>query len=176
VTSGARKRIVTRGAAETRALGQALAAVARPGDVVSLIGDLGAGKTVLAKGFGAGLGIADTITSPTFVLMAEYRGRLPLFHVDLYRLAGVSEALAGGLVDERQIEGVTLIEWAERLADALPDERLEVFIEGGGDEPRTITLVAGAGFERYLEAADHSLAGNAAGNVAGNVAAAEASR
>ncbi len=145
--------MVTRDAAATRALAGALAAVARPGDLISLIGDLGAGKTQFAKGFGAGLGITDTIVSPSFVLMAEYRGRLPLFHVDLYRLAGAAEALAGGLVDERQAEGVTLVEWAERLADALPAERLDVLIDGAGDDPRRITIRPGhAGYARYLEA------------------------
>ena len=114
------RTVVTHDAAGTRALATALAAAARPGDLISLIGDLGAGKTQFAKGFGAGLGITDTIVSPSFVLMAEYRGRLPLFHIDLYRLADAAEALAGGLIDERQAEGVTLIEWAERLADAMP--------------------------------------------------------
>ena len=72
----------------TRALAARLAAVARPGDLICLWGELGAGKTQFAKGFGAGLGVSDTINSPTFVLMTEYPGRLPLFHIDLYRLAG----------------------------------------------------------------------------------------
>jgi tRNA threonylcarbamoyladenosine biosynthesis protein TsaE len=148
------RTIETREAGETRALGAALSGVARPGDLICLIGDLGAGKTQLAKGFGAGLGVTDTIVSPSFVLMAEYRGRLPLFHIDLYRLAGAAEALAGGLIDERQGEGVTLIEWAERLAEALPDDRLEVMIDGTGDDPRQITVRAeGSGYGRYVEAA-----------------------
>jgi tRNA threonylcarbamoyladenosine biosynthesis protein TsaE len=145
--------VVTRDAASTRALAAGLAEAARPGDLISLVGDLGAGKTQFAKGFGAGLGITDTIVSPSFVLMAEYRGRLPLFHVDLYRLADAAEALAGGLIDDRQVEGVTLVEWAERLADALPDERLDVLIDGAGDEPRRITLRPGdSNYIRYLEA------------------------
>ena len=144
---------MTRDAAGTRALGAALAAVARAGDLISLVGDLGAGKTQFAKGFGAGLGITDTIVSPSFVLMAEYRGRLPLFHVDLYRLADAAEALAGGLIDDRQADGVTLVEWAERLADALPAERLDVLIDGAGDDPRRIVLRPGnAAYARYLEA------------------------
>ena len=144
---------MTRHPAATRALAAALAAAARPGDLISLIGELGAGKTQFAKGFGAGLGITDTIVSPSFVLMAEYRGRLPLFHVDLYRLADAAEALAGGLIDDRQAEGVTLIEWAERFADAMPVDRLEVLIEGTGDDPRRIVLRAiRAGYGRYLAA------------------------
>jgi tRNA threonylcarbamoyladenosine biosynthesis protein TsaE len=144
--------VVTRDAAETRALGAALASAARPGDMISLVGDLGAGKTQFAKGFGAGLGITDTIVSPSFVLMAEYRGRLPLFHVDLYRLADAAEALAGGLIDDRQAEGVTLVEWAERLAEALPDGRLDVIIDGAGDDPRQIRIQPGIdSYDRYLE-------------------------
>ena len=145
--------MVTREAAETRALGAALAQAARAGDLLSLVGELGAGKTQFAKGFGAGLGVTDTIVSPSFVLMAEYRGRLPLFHADLYRLADAADALAGGLIDERQAEGVTLIEWAERMADAMPAERLEVMIHGTGDDPRRIELRAGgAEYTRYLAA------------------------
>ena len=148
------ERVVeTRDPAGTRALAGALAAAARPGDLISLVGELGAGKTQFAKGFGLGLGVTDTIVSPSFVLMAEYRGRLPLFHIDLYRLAGAADALAGGLIDERQGEGVTLIEWAERLEDAMPSGRLDVLIEGTGDDPRRIVLRAGdAGYERYIEA------------------------
>jgi tRNA threonylcarbamoyladenosine biosynthesis protein TsaE len=112
--------VVTADAAATRALGARLAAVARAGDLVCLWGELGAGKTQFAKGFGAGLGVDGVVTSPTFILMAEYAGRLPLFHVDLYRLADAAEALAGGVVDERQAAGVTIVEWPDRLGAALP--------------------------------------------------------
>jgi tRNA threonylcarbamoyladenosine biosynthesis protein TsaE len=137
----------------TSALGRALATAARPGDVVCLWGELGAGKTYLAKAFGAGLGVTDTITSPSFILMAEYAGRLPLFHLDLYRLADASDALAGGLIDDRQAAGVTLVEWPDRLGTALPARRLDVRIDGSGDEPRTITLATGeAALGRYLDA------------------------
>ena len=146
------RRLVSRDAAATRELGARLAPAARAGDLVCLRGDLGAGKTQLAKGFGAGLGVTDTISSPSFVLMAEYAGRLPLFHVDLYRLADAADALAGGLLDERQADGVTLVEWPERMGPFLPASRLDVMIEGSGDEPRTITLRAGdPGLSRYLE-------------------------
>jgi len=146
------RRLVSGDAAATRELGARLAPAARAGDLVCLRGDLGAGKTQLAKGFGAGLGVTDTISSPSFVLMAEYAGRLPLFHVDLYRLADAADALAGGLLDERQADGVTLVEWPERMGPFLPAGRLDVMIEGSGDEPRTITLRAGdPGLSRYLE-------------------------
>jgi tRNA threonylcarbamoyladenosine biosynthesis protein TsaE len=139
--------------AATSALGRALATAARPGDLVCLWGELGAGKTHLAKAFGAALGINGTITSPSFILMAEYEGRLPLFHIDLYRLADATDVLAGGLVDDRQSAGVTLVEWPDRMGDALPLGRLDVLIEGTGEEPRQVTLRAGdAGYRRYLDA------------------------
>lgn len=139
--------------AATSRLGAALATVARAGDLVCLWGDLGAGKTHVAKAFGAALGVTDTIVSPSFVLMAEYEGRVPLFHIDPYRLVDAADALAGGLIDERQADGVTLVEWPERLGDTLPVARLDVRIDGAGDEPRTITLVAGTDdYRRYLEA------------------------
>jgi len=138
--------------AATREIGARLAQAAAAGDLVCLRGELGAGKTQLAKGFGAGLGVTDTISSPSFVLMAEYAGRLPLFHVDLYRLADAADALAGGLLDERQADGVTIVEWPERMGAILPAARLDVTIDGSGDEPRTITFQAGEpGFARYLE-------------------------
>lgn len=141
----------------TRAIAANLAVVAAPGDVLCLWGDLGTGKTVFAKGFGSGLGVRDTISSPSFVLMGEYLGRLPLFHIDLYRLASATEALDGGLLDDRQGDGVVLIEWPDRLGMALPDDRLDVRIHGGADEPRTIRLSAhGIAHRRYLAAASES--------------------
>jgi tRNA threonylcarbamoyladenosine biosynthesis protein TsaE len=153
-TSTLERRVETTDAGATRALAARLAAVARPGDLVCLVGDLGAGKTQFAKGFAVGLGIADTVSSPTFVLMTEYAGRLPMFHLDLYRLDDAADALAGGLLDERQLAGVALIEWGERLGPALPQARLDVVIDGTGDEPRQIALRAGdEGYRRYVEAA-----------------------
>ena len=146
---------------ETRAIAARLAAVAEPGDVVCLWGELGAGKTVFAKGFGAGLGVRDTISSPSFVLMGEYAGRLPLFHIDLYRLATAAEAFDGGLIDDRQAAGVVVVEWPDRLGDDVPSERLDVRIEGGADDPRQLHLEAhGASHRRYIDAA---LAGTARG-------------
>ena len=146
--------VTTSAAAETVALGQRLGALASAGDLICLWGDLGAGKTQLAKGIALGLGISDTVNSPTFVLMSEYAGRLPLFHVDLYRLADAADALAGGVVDERQTDGVTVVEWPDRMGPVLPAARLDVRIDGTGDEPRRIELVAGdPRYARYLEAA-----------------------
>jgi tRNA threonylcarbamoyladenosine biosynthesis protein TsaE len=153
-TTQLERRLESPDPASTTALGRALGGVARAGDLVCLWGELGAGKTHLAKAFGAGLGVTGTITSPSFILMAEYEGRLPLFHLDLYRLADATDVLASGLVDDRQSAGVTLIEWPDRMREALPAARLDVLFEGTGDEPRTITLRAsGPAYRRYLEAA-----------------------
>ena len=151
--NGERQVVVSADPDATIRLGETLGAVAQAGDLVCLWGELGAGKTHLAKAFGAGLGVTDTIVSPSFILMAEYEGPLRLFHMDPYRLVSAEDALAGGLIDERQAEGVTLVEWPERLGDALPVDRLDVHIGGTGDEPRTITLTAwGDRYRRYLEA------------------------
>ncbi len=146
--------IETDSPAATAALGERLADAALPGDLICLWGDLGAGKTVLAKGVGAGLGTTTVVASPSFILMSEHAGRLPLFHLDLYRLQSAQDVLDGGLLDERQADGLTLIEWPERLGDALPATRLDVRLEVAGETRRRIAIHAiGSGLERYLEAA-----------------------
>lgn len=155
-------RIRTTSAAATRALGAALAAAARPGDRLWLLGPLGAGKTQLAKGFGAGLGVTDEITSPSFTLMAEYAGRLPLFHLDLYRLAGSADAVAGGMLDEREDAGVTLIEWADRLDAALDPDHLALTLVPDGEEARVIVLDAPGRSGRYSGYLDAAVAWAAA--------------
>jgi tRNA threonylcarbamoyladenosine biosynthesis protein TsaE len=153
--------VTTSSAEETRSLGGALAAVAAAGDRIALIGPLGAGKTQLAKGFATGLGISEVVNSPSFTLMAEYVGRLPLFHLDLYRLSGSGEVLAGGLLDERQVSGVTVTEWAERLDAALDPDRLEVHILIRDDDSRAIELRASDPRQgRYLDAAARWAAGH----------------
>lgn len=158
VPTALERRFTSHDPATTRELAARLAAAALPGDLICLRGELGAGKTQFAKGFGAGLGVTETINSPSYILMAEYAGRLPLFHIDLYRLADASEALAGGLLDDRQASGVTLVEWPERMSELLPSARLDVAIEGGlsgaAVDSRTITIRAlDPTLARYLEAA-----------------------
>jgi tRNA threonylcarbamoyladenosine biosynthesis protein TsaE len=146
--------ITSRSGEDTRALGEALAGVARAGDRIALLGELGAGKTQFAKGFAVGLGVSEVVNSPSFTLMAEYEGRLPLFHLDLYRLAGAESALAGGLMDERQAEGVTLSEWAERLGGTIDQDRLEVRIGITGEDERVIEVRASSPrYARYLRQA-----------------------
>ncbi len=146
--------VKTRDAQDTRALAAALAGVAREGDRLALIGSLGAGKTQFAKGFAVGLGIDEVVNSPTFTLMAEYRGRLPLFHLDLYRLAGPDDAWASGLLDERTASGVALIEWAGRLGERLLSEALVVRLTVLPDDCRLVELLARTpGHDRYMETA-----------------------
>jgi tRNA threonylcarbamoyladenosine biosynthesis protein TsaE len=146
--------VVTRSEEQTRSLAGHVAAVARAGDRIALVGPLGAGKTQFAKGFATGLGVREVVNSPSFTLRAEYAGRLPLFHQDLYRLAGADEIVGGGLFDERQQQGVTLAEWAERLPAQMDPDRLTVRIEIVGDHERRITLLpANADHGRYLAAA-----------------------
>lgn len=160
---GSGLRIRTSSAAATRSLASWLAAVAAPGDRIALLGPLGAGKTQFAKGFATGLGIRDTVTSPSFTLMAEYQGRLTLYHQDLYRLTGAADALEGGLLDERQDTGVTLSEWADRLDAPVDTDRLEVrFVldeveatreDAGADGGRVVHLAGTPAYARYLERA-----------------------
>ncbi len=146
--------VQTTSAEQTRAFAAALAAVAEPGDRIALLGPLGAGKTQFAKGFAAGLGVRDIVNSPSFTLMSEYAGRLPLFHQDLYRLSGADDVFGGGLVDDRQTGGVTLIEWGERLPQRLDARRLTVTFEVGNDDERTITVSATHPSQgRYVRAA-----------------------
>jgi tRNA threonylcarbamoyladenosine biosynthesis protein TsaE len=146
--------VVCHSTEQTRDFAATLAGVAAAGDRIALVGPLGAGKTQFAKGFAHGLGVRDVVNSPSFTLMAEYAGRLPLFHQDLYRLTGADEALGGGLLDERQLDGVTLTEWAERLPSSIDPGRLTVRFEVIGDEERQMTVAAATPRQgRYLRAA-----------------------
>ena len=105
--------------------GKELASNLEPGDVVALIGELGAGKTTLAKAIAEGLGVTETVTSPTFVLVCEYNtGRLPFYHIDLYRLESLDEMVDIGLDEYLYGSGVTVVEWADRAFGLLPDNAL----------------------------------------------------
>ncbi len=115
---------------ETFALGKAMGEAAKAGDIYCLDGDLGAGKTVFAKGFAAGLGIAEPVTSPTFTIVREYReGRLPLYHFDAYRIADPDELCAIGYEEYFYADGVCLIEWAELIEELIPETAVHISIE-----------------------------------------------
>lgn len=132
----------TRSVAETRELAAAIAELARPGDLILLVGDLGAGKTAFAQGFGAALGITEPITSPTFTLARHYvGGRLELNHLDVYRLEQIEESFDLGLAELLDGPAVMLIEWGDTIVPALPADYLEVRLTyGDDDDARLIQL------------------------------------
>ncbi len=130
------------GEAATLALGEYLGRRAGPGDAILLEGELGAGKTVLAKGVARGLGLdPDAITSPTFTLVGEHAARLTMYHVDLYRLTGDSDFEAEGVLDVLGADGLAVVEWAERLGAARPAGALTVRLEPAGETVRRVTLI-----------------------------------
>jgi tRNA threonylcarbamoyladenosine biosynthesis protein TsaE len=126
--------------ADTAAAGERLGDRLGPGDVVALTGELGAGKTSFVQGLVRALGVTAGATSPTFVLVNEYRGRLPVHHVDVYRVDTLTELIDIGLEELMEGEGVTVIEWADRMEPLLPARTIRVHIEGVGEEPRHITV------------------------------------
>jgi tRNA threonylcarbamoyladenosine biosynthesis protein TsaE len=135
-----RQAFVTQSAEETRALGERLGAKLQPGAVVACIGELGAGKTCFLQGLARGLGVTSDVTSPTFVLVNHYRGRVPVFHLDAYRTEALTEVLELGLEEMMHGDGVTVIEWADKILPLLPADTVMVRISGLGDEPRTVVV------------------------------------
>ncbi len=126
---------------QTRDLATAGASLARRGDGIVLAGDLGAGKTAFVQGFGRGLGVPDRITSPTFTLVHVYEGRLPVHHLDVYRLEQLSEALDLGLPEMLDEGGVVLIEWGDAILPVLPHDYLDVRLTfGAGDDDRYLAF------------------------------------
>lgn len=132
--------VVSGSAEQTRAAGERLGRTLGAGAVVALIGELGAGKTCFIQGLARGLEVGAEPTSPTFVLVNEYRGRLPFYHVDAYRTESLTELLDLGLLELFGGEGVTAVEWADKLVPLLPADAIVVTIAGVGDEPREITI------------------------------------
>ena len=131
---------VTSSPEETQAFAERLGKRLTAGDVLTLEGDLGAGKTTFTKGLGVGLGVKRTINSPTFTIIKEYMGRMPFYHMDVYRLEDSDEDL--GFEEFFEGDGVTVIEWAHFIKDFLPSERLEITIEYREESERRITLHA----------------------------------
>ncbi|AVM22844.1 tRNA (adenosine(37)-N6)-threonylcarbamoyltransferase complex ATPase subunit type 1 TsaE [Bacillus pumilus] len=137
----------TKGADETKRIAAALAKLVMPGDVLTLEGDLGAGKTTFSKGFAEGLGITRIVNSPTFTIIKEYTdGRLPLFHMDVYRMEDAEEDI--GLEEYFEGEGVCLVEWAHLIGPQLPSSYLKIeMLRTEREEERHLTLTAKG--ERY---------------------------
>ena len=134
----------TASAAETVSLGRRLARVLGPNDVVGFYGDLGSGKTTMIKGVAAGLGVTEVVKSPSFVIITEYQGRVPVYHVDLYRVNSAAELEGVDLEGCIDGDGVCLIEWAERAESELPERTVRVRLELAGTG-RRIEITGSAG-------------------------------
>ena len=131
--------LATKSAEDTREVGVALGGLARAGDIVLLSGELGAGKTTLAQGFGRGVGVEEPVVSPTFTLVRTYHGRLPLIHADAYRMDHLQEVTDLDLPELLDDGGVAVVEWGDVIAPVLPADFLEVRIEfGEGDDDRNL--------------------------------------
>lgn len=142
-------KILTHTPEQTERLGEKLAQLLRPGDVIAYYGDLGAGKTAFTRGVAAGLGVQERVTSPTYTIVNEYlSGRMPLFHFDMYRLSSSEELFDIGWEDYLARGGVCAVEWSENVEDAL-EGAIRITIEKDAEDPdgRSITVEGGARFE-----------------------------
>lgn len=131
----------TRSAEETVDLGRKIGKMLSGGEIIAMQGTLAAGKTTITKGIAQSLGIRETITSPTFCLISEYAGRLPLYHMDVYRLSGGEDFINLGVEDFMYGDGVSIIEWSEKVMDELPESAITLRIEAAeGPDERRITI------------------------------------
>lgn len=159
--SGGKGIATTANESETFVLGAALGHAASPGLTVLLSGDLGAGKTVFAKGMAEGLGIDPAeVASPTFVLCREYAGRLPLYHFDLYRLSSEEDICEIGWDEYLTRQGVIVAEWPERLGSLTPEDSLVIVIAGDGDTRRVTAAAGGVVSQACLDAWRRAIGGN----------------
>jgi tRNA threonylcarbamoyladenosine biosynthesis protein TsaE len=153
----------SRAAAETQALGRRIGELCQPGDLILLEGTLGTGKTCLTQGIAWGLDSDDYAASPSFMLVRELNGRLPLYHADLYRLEDIAEIVDLGFDDYFNGGGVTVIEWAGKGREVLPEENLSVNLSYAGDDARTLEFIAhGARYQELLTALKSKLKPGAA--------------
>ncbi len=135
--------IITSGPGQTEAAGRILGSLLEPGDLVCLYGDLGAGKTHFSYGIALGLGVREQyVTSPTFTFVNEYHGRIPFYHIDLYRLKDDTELESIGFSEYLDSNGATVIEWAERAENELPEERLNVYLADVSENSRELGFFA----------------------------------
>ena len=139
--------MITHSPGETRAFGERLARQLRAGDVLLLMGNLGAGKSELTRGIAQGLGVTDTVTSPSFTILNVYEdGRVPLYHFDWYRLNSAEELYEMGMDEYLGGDGVAVVEWPSQCPEAIPEDCLEVVIEPVGDTDRRLTLTPRGAF------------------------------
>ncbi len=144
-----RLELISRSPEQTQALGMRIGQLAQPGDVFLLVGELGTGKTCLTQGIAWGLGIEEYALSPSFVIMRELHGRLPLYHIDLYRLDRIEESIDLGLDDYLYGGGVCVVEWAEKALSILPLEHLMIEISYLSDTERSLKMKHKG--QRYVE-------------------------
>lgn len=136
-------KLESTGIKDTTAIARIIGRHLLPGSVVCLTGELGTGKTCFVKGLAEGLGInSREVTSPTFIIIREYRGRIPLYHIDLYRIGFIEDIRDIGMDEVIYGTGVTAIEWAERIRDVLPDERIDITLKWINEKSRLIELKA----------------------------------
>jgi tRNA threonylcarbamoyladenosine biosynthesis protein TsaE len=147
------ERVVTGSTDETLELARAVAELLRPGDVVSLVGELGAGKTVFARGVARALGVTELVVSPTFTIVREYEGRVPLVHVDVYRIDAVQELHDLGFEEVVRDDAVTLVEWGDRIDGLLPGDRLDVRLAPGAADDERVVEIEGHGHSWRARAA-----------------------
>lgn len=131
---------VTHSAEETIQLGKKIGSMLQPGAIIAMEGNLAVGKTTITKGIAESLGIEETITSPTFTLISEYEGKMPLYHMDVYRLDSCEDFINLGVEDLMYGDGVSIIEWSERVREELPKSTITLRLEIRGDGGRDITL------------------------------------
>ena len=148
------ERAVTRSTDETLELARAVGELLRPGDVISLVGELGAGKTVFARGVARALGVTDLVVSPTFTIVREYEGRVPLVHVDVYRIDAVQELHDLGFEEVVRDDAVTLVEWGDKIEGLLPGDRLDIRLAPGGADDERVVEIEGHGRSWSARVAD----------------------
>ena len=135
-----RMKIITENEKETLELAAAFAGTLETGNVVALFGELGSGKTVFARGIARALGITEKITSPTFILINEFHGSIPLYHMDLYRMDSIQEIQDIGVEDYFYGDGICVVEWAEKLGELYPENAIRVRLKHLGDTNREIEI------------------------------------
>jgi tRNA threonylcarbamoyladenosine biosynthesis protein TsaE len=154
-------RVVSNSPERTRELGETLGRLLAKGDVVALVGELGSGKTVLAQGLAQGLGVDsdEYVSSPSFALVNQYRGRIPIYHIDTYRLGEAVEMVALGYEDYFEPNGVTIIEWADKVEELLPEKCLLIVIAIVDRNSRELNVeFAGAWPAESVSGIEHALA------------------
>jgi tRNA threonylcarbamoyladenosine biosynthesis protein TsaE len=148
------ERTLTRSTDETLELAGTVGELLRAGDVVSLVGDLGAGKTVFARGVARALGVTEPVVSPSFTIVREYEGRMPLVHVDVYRIDTVQELYDLGFEELVRDDGVTLVEWGDMIDGLLPGDRLDVRLTPGATDDERVVEIEGQGRSWRARAAE----------------------